>query len=181
LYLKNISKGLVPQYSDITFLDYPSPEGCAVEFFFCGCAHNCVGCHNKALQGPGEGIWFHGSDLLALIKQECNRAGTKKIVFTGGDPLYCGPVRLRAVLADLKREGYKVAVYTGYSHNSEDVKLIKDACEFVITEKYDHNKWVYPKKTETKMTFGSTNQCIIHKGELVTHGEYFFGCINKGK
>ena len=94
-----------------TFLDYPDDESLAVIVFFRGCRWNCPNCQNKALQNyEGEGISI--TEAYNLITSKCKRAGTNKIVFSGGDPFY-KPTEIIALINIL--EDYDICVYTGYT------------------------------------------------------------------
>lgn len=146
---------------DITFIDYPDPSDWAVIFYVSGCCHNCIGCQNKELQDPNIG----GNEikdinsLYKLIKDASIHYKTKKIVFSGGDPLY--ETNRDLIREFLKKYGneFEICIYTGYpinfvkEQNISGFKFIK--CGRYI---YTDSQYRKPGITDDKFTLASSNQ-----------------------
>lgn len=142
-----------------TFIDFPDDDGDAVIVFFKGCKHNCKGCHSPSLQKYVEIVNLHW--LLDDIIEVSNKfKKTRKVVFSGGDPLYdFNRMRATTYLCDvLKEKGYQICIYTG--HEIDYVKknfgncrfdFIKCGC-YIEEEKQDSGKNDYC------MTLASKNQ-----------------------
>ena len=146
--------------SDLTFIDYPSADDWAVIFYFAGCNNNCKNCHNKDLQNPnyqGGKLIKDEEELNNIIKEICRKQDTKKIVFSGGDPLY--PNNREIIKNFLNKYGslYDVCIYTGYSIN--DVKEFGiQNFKFIKCGRYDETCKQLSEKTEEHIQLASTNQ-----------------------
>lgn len=96
-----------------TWLDYPSPDGNAIMVFFCGCEHHCKGCHSPLLQQEYD---YDESNEQALkrIVEYAKSAGTNKLVFLGGDPLYPKNLSLVTFLVNNLKNDFDICIFTGY-------------------------------------------------------------------
>lgn len=142
-----------------TFLDFPSDDGDAVVVFFHGCKHNCNGCHSPSLQKYVEVTNLHW--LLDDIIEMSNRfEKTRRVVFSGGDPLYdFNRIRIIIYLCDvLKSKGYQICIYTG--HDIEYVKENLKNCQFDFIKcgRYIEEEKQMSGKDDECMTLASKNQ-----------------------
>ena len=164
---------------EISFLDYPSPEGWAVMLYIPGCEHNCKNCHSPDLQDFNYSYNiknFNMDELIREIRLTCLRNNTDKIVLTGGDPLH--PKHLQNVkylLELLYKYKFKICIYTGYDINyikEQDIKYF----EFIKCGKYIENLKQKSEKTDNKFTLASKNQKIYNTQlqELTIDGIYYF-------
>ena len=125
-----------------------------------GCSHHCEGCHNK------ESWAFSGGTVTtvgAILDDIASNKGVKDVTLSGGDPFeQAQPV---AILArELKRKGYGLWAYSGYtleelqekSDADADVKTILDSIDVLVDGKFDKSK----KSLELKWK-GSSNQRVI--------------------
>jgi anaerobic ribonucleoside-triphosphate reductase activating protein len=108
-----------------TWLDYPDTESLAIVVYFEGCSHNCSGCHNPELQKYGAGMDYTPYQLLHYTMGLSEMYRTRKLVFSGGDPLY---EENRDDVKEFLRinKYFDVCVYTGYE--------IEQVREFGISE-----------------------------------------------
>lgn len=102
-----------------TWLDYPSPDGNAIMVFLCGCEHHCKGCHSPLLQQEYE-YDESKEETLNRIVEYAKRAGTNKLVFLGGDPLYSKNLSLVTFLVNNLKNDFDICIFSGY--NIEYVK-----------------------------------------------------------
>ena len=140
-----------------TFLDYPSDDGDAVIVFLKGCKHDCKGCHSPSLQGFVE---IKNTHLLidSIIDVSNNFCKTRKVVFSGGDPLH--PLHLKKVeyMCDiLKGLGYEICIYTG--HEIAYVKIaFNGSFDFIKCGRYIEKEKQPSGKDSYGMTLASRNQ-----------------------
>ena len=102
-----------------TWLDYPSPDGNAIMVFFCGCEHHCKGCHSPLLQQEYD-YDESNEQTLKRIVEYAKRAGTNKLVFLGGDPLYSKNLSLVTFLVNNLKNNFDICIFTGY-----DIEYVK--------------------------------------------------------
>ncbi|MDE6485574.1 MAG: anaerobic ribonucleoside-triphosphate reductase activating protein [Duncaniella sp.] len=84
--------------------------GLRTAIYFAGCSHHCVGCHNPSTWDPAGGEEMSVSDIMSRVEE----AGFN-VTLTGGDPLYDAENTL-PLASELKRRGYNVWCYTGYTY-----------------------------------------------------------------
>lgn len=91
--------------ADITHDSVVDGPGLRTVVWFSGCKHNCPECHNKELQDFNAGYSIEISELTEKLK------GTRRITFSGGDPLY----QLDALdeIVGLLDPGVDIWIYTG--------------------------------------------------------------------
>lgn len=104
-----------------TFIDYPCKDHWANIFYFSGCNHNCPDCHNLNIQNPNIGEEIDSEKLYKIVKRECKKNLTNKVVFSGGDPL--SPFNIDVIRDFLNIYGneFDVVIYTGYG-----IKYVKE-------------------------------------------------------
>lgn len=85
--------------------------GIRTTFFAQGCPHHCPGCHNPETWPFAGGTPMAEEDLVEIVRQNPLCRG---VTFSGGEPFAqaAGFARLARLL---RREGYEVAAYTGYT------------------------------------------------------------------
>lgn len=140
-----------------TFVDFPDDDGDAVIVFLRGCQHGCNGCHSLSLQSFVEikNTHFLIRDIID-VSNDFNK--TRKVVFSGGDPLH--PLHLKKVeyICDVLRyNGYSVCIYTG--HEIGYVKTsFKGAFDFIKCGRYIEEEKQASGKDSFGMTLASRNQ-----------------------
>ncbi len=153
-----------------TFIDYPDNHSIALIIYFSGCKWNCKGCHSSTLQLPYQGEEYR----LDMFQRLINRSDYKKIVFSGGDPLYGTNVDfVREFL--IRNKKVDVCIYTG--HSIQDVKdLDIKGFKYIKCNPFDINNKQESFKTDTMMQFASSNQELYDKNfNLISNnGIYYF-------
>lgn len=159
-------------FLDSSFLDYPDNESEAVIVYFTGCSHGCPGCQNKNLQKYDKRV--KKLDIFDIIIQ-CNRVGTNKIVFSGGDPLYKENLKTTKMLLDGLKDSYDICIYTGFTVDKVKEMGIK-GFKFLKCGKYDATTARKSSKTSKSMTFASPNQKLYDSNFklLSKEGKYIF-------
>lgn len=156
-----------------TWLDYPDPRSNAVEVLFAGCSHGCIGCQNRDLQDDSMADDVFLDRFMIDVLDMCERCRTNKIVFSGGDPLYCKNIGLvKEFLRVVKI--VDVAIYTGC-----DVDFVKEnnvsGFSYIKTGVYDYENKQVPGKTSMFLRLASKNQKIFNKDLVeVTDGSGVF-------
>lgn len=140
-----------------TFVDFPDDDGDAVIVFLRGCKHNCKGCHSPSLQNFVEikNTHLFINDIID-VANSFNK--TRKVVFSGGDPLH--PLHLKKIeyVCDvLKLRGFSICIYTG--HKIDYVKMaFKGAFDFIKCGCYIEKEKQDSGKNDYCMTLASKNQ-----------------------
>ncbi len=80
----------------------------------CGCTKYCPGCANPELQKTRPDAAIEPARLAALLTDLAERTGTRRITFTGGDPLEQAE-ELAQVLAAIRPSFDDILVYTGFT------------------------------------------------------------------
>ena len=80
----------------------------------CGCAKHCRGCANPELWETRPDAAIEPARLAALLANLAERTGTRRITFTGGDPLEQAD-ELAQVLAAIRSSFDDILVYTGFT------------------------------------------------------------------
>lgn len=160
----------------IGWQDYPSPDGCSVNVFVCGCEHNCYQCSNPELQL----VDIDKFREVICVAEEIHKKGleyrTDKICLMGGDPLHpLNRESIKELILLLREYKYKVCLYTGYSID-EVKKMNIEGCEFIKTGRYNHTLKQESIKRDEYLQFASSNQ-ELYSGEwnlLSIKGRYYF-------
>ena len=153
-----------------TWLDYPDPESNAVIIYFRGCEHHCKGCHSTVLQQFCE-YSESNQEILEKIIDFCKRAGTNKLVFLGGDPLYSKNLDLTTFLVDNLNKNYDICIFTGY--DIDYVKNLKlNNVKYYKCGKFDINQQRKSGKTDNEYILASPNQNFYNGNyeQLSTNG-----------
>jgi organic radical activating enzyme len=157
-----------------SFLDYPSPSGIAVVVYFPGCDFKCPECQNEELQEFTYLPVFEA--LLHDIEDHAKRSNTKKIVFSGGDPLSKSNQTFACKLAEvLKERKYEICIYTGNTKEELGSIRYKLKFDYIKCGRYENNHAQKSEKLDYAMTLASTNQkmydnswsCISESGIVV--------------
>ena len=164
--------------TDLTFIDYPSPEVFAFIVYFSGCNNNCINCHNIELQNPDKGdiIINNSEELKDFIEKQCERYKTRYIVFSGGDPLYYNN---KTIIIDfLLKYGklYNICLYTGLP-----IEMVKAAnlkgFTYIKCGKYEEQFKQQSGNFADKFMLASTNQNIFDENykQLSDEGILYYG------
>lgn len=102
---------------DCSFIDYPDPTDWANIFYFAGCQHNCKSCQNKDLQNFKKGKEISPKDLYTLASTLSEKNKTKKLVFSGGDPLSIYNINDIKYFSQQYGKEFDICIYTGYDIN----------------------------------------------------------------
>lgn len=159
----------------ITWTDFPSKNECAVIVYFTGCGHNCPGCQNPELQNSKTGKEIEWDELADMIMIEAEKALTKKVVFSGGDPYFQPSFEINVVVADLVTRGYQVCIYTGA--DIKDIMAKFPRATYYKCGKYDErNKEKIWGKFSDKMVFVSKNQALYNSEgkQISVDNVYYF-------
>lgn len=105
-------------------------DGPGIRFtvFAQGCSHNCLGCHNPFTHPFGTGT---DTDIYEIISQVKQNPLVRGVTFSGGDPFF--QAEGFALLGkELKKLGYEIASYTGFTWehliaigNKDQIELLK--------------------------------------------------------
>ena len=99
------------EYADI--LGHTSCDdgpGIRTVLFLQGCSKACPGCHNTTIHSRGNGKVVTVQELVDLVMKKCRN---RKLTISGGEPLEQLPALL-SLLAELKRRGFNLCLYTGW-------------------------------------------------------------------
>ena len=142
---------------DCTFIDYPSPNDWAIILYFSGCDHFCNSCQNKELQKYGIGNYITPDQLNILLSTLSKKFQTKKIVFSGGDPLYQNNVDDIKYFLQHYGSNYEICIYTGC-----DIDYVKQNnitnFKFIKCGTFDNNIKRESGNFEDKFVLASPNQ-----------------------
>lgn len=121
-----------------------------------GCPHNCEGCHNPQThdyKGGSEVSYDEIFDDLKKFKY------IKAVTFSGGEPLE-QPEALAEFVTNLKKLGYHILIYTGYTY--EQIQNMPK--KFAAIEQADllvDGKFVLAQRSLHLNYRGSSNQRIV--------------------
>ena len=149
-----------------TVVDGP---GLRTSIYFAGCKVHCKGCHNPESWDLGGGEEYYPSGVL----QEIREYGNKRVTLTGGNPLDQEHLfHLQVLCIELKREGYDIWLYSGYTW--EEIIKYLDSILFTNTSRYTEllsilrnidvmvdGKFIPELKDTSLLYRGSSNQRII--------------------
>lgn len=135
-----------------TVVDGP---GFRTAIYLAGCKHHCSGCHNPESWNPNAGSEMTIEEILTVVKEE-----DFDVTLTGGDPLF-NPSETIRLAAELKKAGYKIWLYTGYTYE----EILKDKNLAVILPFIDtlvDGPYMEMLRNPDLPFRGSSNQRIIH-------------------
>ncbi len=155
--------GLVPE----SFVDGP---GIRFTVFTQGCPHYCEGCHNPETHD------FNGgrlADVDKIYEKIIADPIVKGVTFSGGEP-FCQPEPLAYLAEKLKKNGYHVMSYSGYtfeqlfekSQNDENIKKLLSNIDLLVD-----GRFVLAQRTLELKFRGSRNQRIIDVPESLKQGK----------
>lgn len=154
-----IKKLRVPEKDYIITDSIVDGPGLRTTIFVQGCPHNCPGCHNPQTHDFNAGKLIDIEDIYKVIKLN---KGVKGITFSGGEP-FCQALAFSELAKRLKEDGYKIAVYSGWTFEELIQKNIPGAIDLLknidilIDGKFD--------KTQRSLDIsfrGSKNQRILN-------------------
>ena len=123
-----------------------------------GCPHHCPGCHNPETHDFAGGTEMTTDGLLAdIAKNPFIRA----VTFSGGEP-FCQPAPLAEIAAALKKQGYHVMSYTGYTF--EELLALEDPAVRALLDQLDllvDGRFLEAQRNIDLRFRGSENQRIL--------------------
>lgn len=142
---------------DCTFIDYPDPTDWANIFYFAGCEHSCNSCQNKKLQNFKSGNVITTTSLYTLASTLSKKNNTKKIVFSGGDPLSLYNIEGIKYFTHQYGNEFDICIYTGY-----DISYVKQneitGFKFIKCGTFIENQKRESGNFEDKFILASPNQ-----------------------
>ena len=141
-----------------TVVDGP---GLRTSIYFAGCKVHCKGCHNPESWNFTGGKEMYPIEVYNKIKEYKNR----RVTLTGGNPLDQENLFQVQVLCELlKRDGYNIWLYSGYtwehilseSQKSIEVRVILNNIDALVD-----GPFIMDKKDRSLLYRGSSNQRII--------------------
>lgn len=123
-----------------------------------GCPHHCPGCHNPETHDFAGGTEMTTDGLLAdIAKNPFIRA----VTFSGGEP-FCQPAPLTEIAAALKKQGYHVMSFTGYTF--EELLALEDPAVRALLNELDllvDGRFIEAQRNIDLRFRGSENQRIL--------------------
>lgn len=137
--------------------------GLRTAIYFAGCNHHCEGCHNPSTWDKDAGEEMNTAEILKRVD-----AAGFNVTFTGGDPLYDVDTIL-PLAAELKRKGYNIWCYTGYTYEqimtNDHLRAILDYVDVLVDGPF------ILARRNIKLRFrGSDNQRLIDVRRSLTDG-----------
>ncbi len=133
-----------------------------------GCPHHCPGCHNPQTHPFGTGRDFTVDELYRKITANPLETG---VTFSGGEP-FCQAAPLAELAVKLKKDGYEIAVYTGFTF-----EYLKDSLDPGIQKLLHHidvlvdGKFILAQRDILLRFRGSSNQRILNVPESLRLNE----------
>lgn len=155
--------GIVPE----SYVDGP---GIRFTIFVQGCPHNCEGCHNPETHDFSGGRMADTDKILEKIK---DFPIVKGVTFSGGEP-FCQAAALSELGAELKKRGYHVMSYSGYTfeellkraESDKDTVALLGCLDLLVD-----GRFVLAQRTLELKFRGSRNQRIIDVKESLKQGK----------
>lgn len=168
---------------NLTFIDYPDNESCAVLLYMMGCDNSCIDCHNLKFKDYNfkENVKNYSNvnelinDLEMFLKRCDNDVEKNQLVLTGGDPLSSNNLLFTKELLNKLNNKYEVMIYTG-----KDVEYVKknqiNNFKFIKCGEYDNNLSQISEKNDQYLKFASRNQKLYDSRFtlLSNDGIYYF-------
>lgn len=139
--------------ADDSIVDGP---GIRATIFAQGCPHHCEGCHNPETHSFGTGQACSVQELFSRVKANPLVSG---VTFSGGEP-FTQSAAFAELAYMLKKEGYELAAYTGYTYEQLITSEQRDflaQLDVIVDGKFD-----LTKRSLSLPFRGSTNQRIIN-------------------
>ena len=163
--MKNKDDIYVTYPFNFSSLDYPDNYSFCITVYFLGCAHNCIGCHNKQYKNYNKDLGnvkvFNYKEFELELLEALKRNRTNKCVLMGGDPLYKENIHITKQLIS-NNPDIEFTIYTG--HNIDYVKSNKiDGFKFIKCGLYDEKLKQKSEKTNDYFILSSTNQALYNQ------------------
>ena len=135
---------------------------------FCqGCSHHCEGCHNPDTWEFGGGTSMEEQQIVQMVK---DNPLVKGVTFSGGEP-FDQPVGFTNLAKLLKKEGYEVASYSGYTfeqliNGTDEQKKLMENIDVLID-----GPFILGLRTLSLIYRGSSNQRILDAKESLLQGK----------
>lgn len=145
------------RYADIVYDTIVDGDGLRNTLYVSGCSHNCLGCHNKALQDYNYGKSNTWQEIVCMLTVNNN-----DITISGGEPFEQAEILSKVLFQINCQRDKKVNfwVYSGYTfeqiiNDQNKLELLK-LCDVLVDGKFEIDK------QDTSLLFrGSSNQRII--------------------
>ena len=155
--------GVVPE----SYVDGP---GIRFVIFVQGCPHGCEGCHNPETHDFSGG---RDADTDRILEKIESNSLIKGVTFSGGEP-FCQPAPLAELAEKLKRRGYHVMSYSGFtfeqllqkSRSDSDIKKLLENLDLLVD-----GRFILSQKTLELRFRGSRNQRIIDVPQSLMRSE----------
>ena len=155
--------GLIPE----SFVDGP---GIRFTVFTQGCPHKCKGCHNPETHDFNGGRY---ADIDKLFDRIIENSLVKGVTFSGGEP-FCQAEPLAYLAEKLRREGYHIMCYSGYtfeqllnkSNENEHINNLLSNIDILVD-----GPFVLVERSLELRFRGSRNQRIIDVQESIAKGK----------
>jgi anaerobic ribonucleoside-triphosphate reductase activating protein len=152
-----------------SFVDFPDNNILpSLVIFFVGCSHNCEGCQNQELQNPNliadDVIEVDYISFVDFITKKTEQYNTKRIVFSGGDPLMLIDNRVFTLsFVDMFHKEYDICVYTGYDFDNVGALRTMKKCDYIVSGKFQKNNMndILTPKTDEQFILASKNQKVF--------------------
>lgn len=143
--------------------------GLRFTIFVQGCPHHCEGCHNPESHDFNGGRWADTDKIIEKIKADEIIRG---VTFSGGEP-FCQPEPLAYMAEKLKKDGYNLMAYTGFtfeqllkmSESDKNVKRLLNCLDYIID-----GRFVLALRSLELKYKGSSNQRTIDVQESLKQG-----------
>ena len=153
-------------YAKIEICDVVNGPGVRTTLFVSGCAHNCVGCHNKEAQNFKFGEEFT-DEVSHSILSSLDNEFIDGLSISGGDPLH--PKNTSQIYELVKkvraRYSYKKSIWLWTGYTIEQLRNRNDSVTDGILKSIDvliDGKFVKDLKEVGLRYRGSSNQKIIN-------------------
>lgn len=154
-----------------TFNDYPDNESLAVIVYLMGCSNECPGCQNPEFQNKGHESGtrqFNLHEFAETVQAFMKRCNTKKLVLSGGDPMYEGNIAFVKRFLETVGDKIDVCIYTGHTIDYVKANGVK-GFRYIKCGKYSADAFQKGGKTDDAMVLATTNQNFYDQNyELVS-------------
>ena len=152
-------------FAKIEYCDVVNGPGVRTTLFVSGCAHNCVGCHNKEAQNFNFGEEFT-DEVADSILSSLDNAFIEGLSISGGDPLHPKNTNQIHELVEKVRDmySYKKSIWLWTGYTIEQLRNRNDSITDRILKNIDvlvDGKFVKDLKEAGLRYRGSSNQKII--------------------
>ena len=146
--------------SGINYESINDGEGIRAVFYFSGCKHNCIDCHNPETHNFKNGVKVD-MNLIQKINKELNkRKFLDGITLSGGDPMYSATEIIKFIeKIDIPKNN--IWIYSGFTIE----QICKNKQMFNLLKKCDtlvDGLFIKDLKDITLLYRGSSNQKIIN-------------------